>query len=239
MLAARSKLEQAMKSEGHLIAAAVALGATSIKTLSPAENTLCREGALSYDVATQDWLKRHIEKGNDPLGDAFCRLRSAEVRREKGATYTPTAIVRAMVNWARSRKEVPQRIVDPGVGSGRFLIAAAKAFPSAELIGVDVDPLATLIARANLAAVGLSARATVLLGDYRSLALPPADGRTLYIGNPPYVRHHLLEQSWKKWLTDEARKHGYSASQLAGLHVHFFLATMLQGKPGDFGLWNE
>ena len=33
----------------------------------------------------------------------------------------------------------------------------------------------------------------------------------------------------------EASKRGYAASQLAGLHVHFFLATVLKARPSDFG----
>jgi adenine-specific DNA-methyltransferase len=234
-MAIRLRLEYALKTEGHLVAAAVALGATSVKTLSSTEEKMCRKAALSYDSATRTWLKQYIAKGNDPLGDAFCRLRSAEVRRERGATYTPSQIVGAMMHWARKRQDAPERIVDPGVGSARFLVAAAKAFPNADLIGVDVDPLAAIIARANLAALGLADRSTIILGDFRSLKLPSVNGKTLYIGNPPYVRHHLLQPAWKQWLTDEAGKRGYSASQLAGLHVHFFLATLLQSKPGDFG----
>jgi hypothetical protein len=76
----------------------------------------------------------------DPLGEAFCTLRSPEDRRADGATYTPGPIVRAMVDWAASQKN-PERIVDPGTGSGRFLIQAAQAFPKEALIGVDTDPL--------------------------------------------------------------------------------------------------
>src|SRR6266851_2613576 len=78
----RPELEQALKSEGHLVAAAVALGAMSIRALASAEEKICRKDRLSYDAITRDWLKRHIEKGNDPLGDALCRLRGADVRRE-------------------------------------------------------------------------------------------------------------------------------------------------------------
>jgi len=52
-----------------------------------------------------------------------------------------------MVDWG-SGSEEPQRIVDPGMGSGRFLMQAAEAFPTATLIGVDTDPLAALLARA-------------------------------------------------------------------------------------------
>jgi hypothetical protein len=106
----RPDLEHALKSEGHLIAAALALGALSIKTLSPVEDKICRKDILSFDSATRDWLKRHIEKGNDPLGDALCRLRGAAVRRENGATYTPPAIVRAMVerdNRCQSGLSIP------------------------------------------------------------------------------------------------------------------------------------
>ncbi|MBL8219059.1 MAG: N-6 DNA methylase [Bryobacterales bacterium] len=224
-----------MQTEAQLLSIAVALGAASIRSVSPEENRLHRKAASRYDTATCDWLRQYIAKGNDPLGEAFCKIRSPELRRDKGATYTPPQIVEAMILWAKGRNEAPARVVDPGVGSGRFLVAAAKAFPRAELIGVDIDPLASTLARANLAAHGLAERATILCGDYRGLNLPDADGRTLYIGNPPYVRHHLLEAGWKDWLTKEAEKRGYAASQLAGLHVHFFLATLLKSKPGDFG----
>jgi len=145
-----------------------------------------------------------------------------------------------MVNWAVAFHRTthgtdPKRIVDPGVGSARFLVAAARKFPTAELVGVDIDPVAALTARAHLAAAGYTDRSQIILGDYREIKLPPVDGRTLYIGNPPYVRHHLLEQHWKSWLTKHAAFFGYNASQLAGLHVYFFLATALQAKAGDFG----
>jgi adenine-specific DNA-methyltransferase len=235
MLTVTPGLEQALHSEAHLISAALALGAATVAKLSSAEQNLCRRTASSFDSITRDWLRRYIEDGNDPLGETFCRLRTPAVRREKGATYTPGCIVRAMVHWALTRKQIPARVVDPGVGSGRFLIAAGKAFPNAELIGIDIDPLATLLARANLNALGFADRSLILMGDYRELKVPPVAGPTLYIGNPPYVRHHLLDQSWKKWLTEEAAKLGYTASQLAGLHVHFFLATVLHGREGDFG----
>jgi adenine-specific DNA-methyltransferase len=65
--------------------------------------------------------------------------------------------------------------------------------------------------------------------------LPQIPGRTLFIGNPPYVRHHQIEQKWKQWLTDQAAVLKLEASQLAGLHVHFFLATVLNAKSGDYG----
>ena len=111
---------------------------------------------------------------------------------------------------------------------------AAKAFPTATLIGVDTDPLAALLARANLVTLGHARRSRIIVGDYRRFNEPVASS-TLYIGNPPYVRHHQITAKWKDWLFDEAAKLGHKASKLAGLHVHFFLATARNARPGDFG----
>lgn len=139
-----------------------------------------------------------------------------------------------MVNWAAERA-VPARIVDPGAGSGRFLLAAGKAFPDAELIAVEIDPLAALTLRANAAALKLAERLTVLVDDYRAIDLPEVDGATLFLGNPPYVRHHAIAAGWKDWFADAAASRGLVASKLAGLHVHFFLKTLMLAKSGDYG----
>jgi hypothetical protein len=142
-----------------------------------------------------------------------------------------------MVAWARTALPGPARIVDPGCGSARFLLAAGRAFPGARLVGVEIDPLAAAIARANLAAAGMAARADVIVGDYRRAALPHAAGPTLFIGNPPYVRHHELGAAAKRWLARSAAARGFAASGLAGLHVHFLLATLERASLGDAGVF--
>jgi hypothetical protein len=139
-----------------------------------------------------------------------------------------------MVSWACSTR-TPSRVVDPGAGSGRFLVAAGRRFPSAELIGIEIEPLAALLARGHLAAASMHRRAEIALADYRSHALAQNDGATLFIGNPPYVRHHLIEPRWKDWLSRTAREWGLQASQLAGLHAYFFLRTAGLARSGDFG----
>jgi hypothetical protein len=102
-------------------------------------------------------------------------------------------------------------------------------------VGIEIDPVAALLLRANLTARGLMHRATVLAGDYRALDLPPAPGRSLFIGNPPYLRHHGIAPEWKDWYVETARRFGVTATRLAGLHLHFFLRTSELAKPGDFG----
>ena len=219
-----------------LVALAAALGAEETGDLSAAEQRLLDEQDQDAAPAAELVLRAAslIRRGEDPLGDAYCAIRSPGERRPLGQTYTPHPIIEAMLRWA-SDHGTPTRVVDPGAGSGRYLLAAGRRFPEAELHGSDVDPLATLMLRANLAAAGLAGRARIHLGDYRALALPEAEGPTLFIGNPPYVRHHQIAPEWKAWLLQTARRHGLHASALAGLHVHFFLATAEYGRRGDFG----
>ena len=141
-----------------------------------------------------------------------------------------------MIAWAAASRCRPARVVDPGCGSARFLLAAARRWPDAELVGVEIDPAAAILGRASLAAAGLAARSRVILGDYRSARLPRAGGPTLYLGNPPYVRHHHITAGWKDWLRRAAAEQGLPASALAGLHAHFFLATARRAVPGDTGV---
>lgn len=218
-------------SEPELVALALALGAERVGRLSKAEEALA-VAAPSPQKAAIAHSRAQLEAGEDPLGETFCELRSPEERRPRGATYTPAPIVEAMICWAKKQGE-PARVVDPGLGSARFLVAAGRAFPNAELVGVELDPVAALLGRANLAAVGFANRSTVHLADYRELRLPKQKGPTLFVGNPPYVRHHLIGAEWKEWLSSTAKRHGLEASQLAGLHVHFFLATLELATPGD------
>jgi hypothetical protein len=179
-------------------------------------------------------LSLAIAAGEDPLGDAFQRLRSAAHRRDAGAVYTPAAIVQAMLRWIAAQAD-PSRVIDPGAGSGRYLLAAGELFPRAQLVAVEQDPLAALMLRANARVRGLAKRLTVSVGDYRNLTLAPHPGITAFIGNPPYVRHHGITPEWKRWYVDQCRHVGIRASALAGLHLHFFLQTLRLAQPGDVG----
>lgn len=224
-----------LAAEHHLLHVALALGAFDVPGVSSTERALAsRLPDVKIPRSALRLLRAAIKDGLDPLGDAFCDLRSPQERRPSGATYTPRDIVSSMVAWAAAEGK-PDRVIDPGVGSGRFAVAAGRRFNKANLIGVELDPVAAILARAHLSAAGLASRAEVVLTDYRSFRIAPIPGKTLYIGNPPYVRHHQIESSWKTWLVRTARTRGLSASQLAGLHVHFFLATTIQGAPEDYG----
>jgi hypothetical protein len=219
--------------ESKLVAITAAL-ITSKCILTTTEKKLVRNaGRAEKDVVAE--YRRRISEGEDILGSEFCKFRSPEKRRETGATYTPSAIVDAMISWAAGVDPAPERVVDPGIGSGRFISAAADRFPNAKLVGIDTDPLALLMARANACVRGYVHRLQLELCDYRTVILPPCPGKTLYIGNPPYVRHHNISERWKTWFATTAHRFGFKASKLAGLHIHFFLRTREIAQHGDYG----
>lgn len=83
----------------------------------------------------------------------------------------------------------PARILDLGTGSGALLLAALCEFPQASGVGIDASEQALEIARANAEATGLTDRAQMARGDWRTkgwtAALPgPFD---LILANPPYI----------------------------------------------------
>lgn len=223
-----------MRTEQDLVAMCLALSAGE-GDISPVERKLIG-AALGSTPKTSDVdaVRTAILRGADPLGEAFLSLRAAAERRATGAVYTPAFIVGSMISWLAGQGS-PVRIVDPGAGSGRFALAAAQAFPDAQLIAIEMDPLCALTLRANLHVRGWTDRATVLVKDYRDVKLPNASGVTAFIGNPPYVRHHDITSKWKTWYAARFANLGIKASALAGLHLHFFLQTRLLAKEGDIG----
>lgn len=217
----------------RLVGLALACGASDTGgSLTKAETQLARL-AVPASPAEAKRARAAIRDGADPLGLAFCELRSPLERRALGAFYTGPAILDPMIEWALAQR--PDRVVDPGCGSGRFAVAVAKRVSTRDIIAIDLDPVATLLTRASLAAIGAK-RARVIQGDYLTTQLAKCDGRTAFISNPPYVRHHDLSAETKARAAALAVKAGHTISGLAGLHALFYLATLAEhGTPGDVG----
>lgn len=100
-----------------------------------------------------------------------------------------------LAQWALARD--PQRILEPAFGEGVFLFAAYDTLteagvpdPAARLYGVELDPLGAQ----RLREAGLELTA----GHLRQADLLSLDakrfggGFNAILGNPPYIRHHLL-----------------------------------------------
>ena len=84
--------------------------------------------------------------------------------------------------WVEAAKV--SRILDIGTGSGCIAVAAAHAFPTAEVDATDISQAALAVAARNVAAHGMGARVPLHEAD-----LFPTGGGTydLILANPPYV----------------------------------------------------
>lgn len=84
----------------------------------------------------------------------------------------------------RRPKTLAPRVLDLGTGPGSLLAALLVEYPEAVGTGVDYHAGAVALARENMAALGLSARATIREGDWSRGLEGPFD---LVVANPPYI----------------------------------------------------
>ncbi len=95
---------------------------------------------------------------HDYLGDLYVDNQSQLTKSFKGQYLTPDNVIEAIVQMTVGETENEVNILDPCVGTGRFLIIANKYAPNANLFGVDIDLRALRIAFANCALHNISAR---------------------------------------------------------------------------------
>lgn len=137
----------------------------------------------------------------------------AELRKQLGAYYTPEWLAKPLVRWALREGVGP--ILDPSFGGCALLRAALDELRSSAgrkgarlVFGYDVDRTAKKYAD-ELIAAGVP-RENLFFRNF--LSSDPSD-RTYraIVGNPPYVRHHLLS------LEEVAR--AQRAMRRAGVHL--------------------
>jgi len=110
---------------------------------------------------------------------------------EFGDFQTPPALASQVCSLLAQRQIAPDRVVEPTCGSGSFLVAAAGAFPRAELFGWDINGDHVERARAALCQVGAASRFTVVRQDFFKhdweKELAGFQGKLLILGNLPWV----------------------------------------------------
>lgn len=142
-------------------------------------------------------------------------------RNQLGQFATPSPLAADILRYAQVLLPAREKIhfLDPAIGTGSFYSALLNMFPKkriAEAIGFEIDPhygkpAARLWKETDL---------TMKLSDF-TLA-KPSPRFNLIICNPPYVRHHHLENGNKtrlQMLTHQTS--GIKISGLAGLYCHF------------------
>jgi release factor glutamine methyltransferase len=77
------------------------------------------------------------------------------------------------------------KILDLGAGSGAISVCLAKETPRAEIVAVDISPIALDVARMNASRHGVSGWIEFLSGD---LFTPLRETFDVIVSNPPYIR---------------------------------------------------
>jgi adenine-specific DNA-methyltransferase len=164
--------------------------------------------------------------------------KTAAERNRLGQFATPPALALDIARYALDlwqSKNEPVSFLDPAIGTGSFYSALAQTFPArsiADACGVEIDPAFAATAKELWAASSLR----IIRGDFTTL---PADRPyNLILTNPPYVRHHHLDQADKQRLKAlAADRFNLDISGLAGLYAHFLLVCDAWMAPGGLAAW--
>ncbi len=174
-----------------------------------------------------------IAESMDGAEQRFMAENSGRQRKEYGVTFTPQWVVDIMVSALALDCADDDLIIDAGAGAGRFALAAAQALPAAKIIAMERDTSLGEIMRGTINSERLGNRVSVLSADFLRVDWPAPSGRTIFLGNPPYVRHHSIAREDKEWLREAGRQLGVSLSGLSGLHVYFMTRCFIRAKTGD------
>lgn len=159
--------------------------------------------------------------------------KSQAERNRLGQFATPFPLALEIVSYADKllSSDHKVRFFDPGFGTGAFYSALLQTFPLGSIAaatGFEVDAHYGNPALQLWGDTGLN----LYLLDFTK-AIPPKEGFNLVICNPPYVRHHHIQNGEKLRL--QAASHaacGVQFGGLAGLYCHFLglsNAWMIEG----------
>lgn len=142
-------------------------------------------------------------------------------RNRLGQFATSTALATDILSYAASLlpSSAKVRFLDPAIGTGSFYSALLKVFPKTRIIealGFEIDPHYGEPTAKLWKEHGL----TIQLSNFTHAT--PSPRFNVVICNPPYVRHHHLQNGEKICLqmqTEQAS--GMKLNGLAGLYCHF------------------
>lgn len=127
---------------------------------------------------------------------------SPELRKQRGAFFTPFPIAEYLADWALRGQDNGGVVLDPNCGEGVFLLAAAeklagtpRAAAGSRLYGVDIHSASLSKTAELIESVPGAPEAELVEGDFFEEPTPLQIGARLplvdaVVGNPPFVRYH-------------------------------------------------
>jgi hypothetical protein len=140
-----------------------------------------------------------------------------EKLRDKGQFWTPSWVAKAMVAYVSEGVDL---VFDPATGRGAFFQALLQLEKrQAIFYGTDVDEE---VLKDKIYA---SPSCKVELRDF--IKNPPPRKFKGIVANPPYIRHHRIDETTKLFLKKLSAKISHLAIDgRAGYHIYFFLQAL-------------
>lgn len=157
-----------------------------------------------------------------------------ELRKERGAFFTPAGITDFVAKWAI--RTATDRVLEPSAGDAAFLVAAVERIAelrlgrgkAPEVDGVEIHAHSARLARDRVRDAGGMAR--VRQSDFFDVA--PVPVYDAVIGNPPYIRYQNFSGEARAKSRRAALKGGVALSGLASSWAAFTVHSALFLKRG-------
>lgn len=160
-----------------------------------------------------------------------------ELRKARGAFFTPEPIARFITNWAV--RNAGEAVLEPSCGDAEFLVQAVARLRQLsetdgqlslvpQVHGVEIHPESAAEAGRRVGAAGGDPRITV--SDFFLVAPEPT--YSAIIGNPPFIRFQDFAGDVRARSREAALRAGVPLSGLASSWAAFAVHSALFLKPG-------
>lgn len=178
------------------------------------------------------------DDSDDFLGCLYMSLLSVGKKDTKGVFYTPARVAKKIVKSVEIHKKY--KILDPGCGSGNFLILLYKRLINEKyspkdainmLYGYDIDNIAVLIAKINLYCMDKTIEYGEIHVECKDYLMDKIDEKyDLVLGNPPWGVKYT-----KKEKDAIISKYDKSFSRLDSFSQFIFRSFSVLKKDGVLG----
>ncbi|MGC9069519.1 MAG: HsdM family class I SAM-dependent methyltransferase [Thermoprotei archaeon] len=217
------------------------------------------------------WLAQRLSKydfsqiDEDIFKEIYEELVEKKERHKAGEYYTPEWLAQLILSevfeiWRKEHKKIP-RILDPACGSGTFLFSAIHFLRDEygglisledilnNIIGIDINPLACLIAKANyLIALGYTPEKKymikifipIYLADALKLPKNTLQEADIIVGNPPWiVMRNVKNKEYQEYLKKEVLEYSLLDKEDVHLFTQIEMASLFFYKCSDLYLKND
>lgn len=193
---------------------------------------------LNELIEARHQLKSSEEPAED-IGRLFESLVPQESRRKLGQFRTPPKIADLMASWIIDNGT--ETVLDPGMGAGALSAASYREKQQksdeavlADIYTADLNELALVMGATSLTLLNHSGPHNLQIGDFLELDPGDVDGQVdAVISNPPYSRHHELNEEYKERVNSQAETElGRNLSALSPMYAYFYYHSTKFLSPG-------